>query len=694
MATTWKNPLTHTLTVVCLCLAAMPAAGQTPAPIPAERIAVMARPSVDSVILRWAPVNFNVWRLGNENGYRVERYVLARNERLLSLPEKEVLQPSIRPLPEAQWADIARDNRYGAIAAQAMFGDRFEVDLKQSDVFTIVDKVKENDQRFAFALFSADMSLMVARASGLSFTDRNVRKGEKYLYRVVINSLDSLRGNVFLGADDPYVLPKPQGLKADFGEKLVSLRWEKNQNVYYSAFDLERSTDGEHFAPVSDTPLVTVSPLAQQETRHEYAVDTLKDLAVTYYYRVRGITPFGEQSAPSDIVSGRGTRSVQQPPFIISTENRNNSSLHLNWDFPHDNDNAIKGFTVERSSTPDNSFLILTPELLSPPTREYTDNAPGQVNYYKVTAIGLNDETYSSHAYFAQLIDSLPPVFPTQLQGRIDEKGTVMLTWKKNTEQDIYGYRVYKAFQKSEEPAQVTSAPIAANTFEDHVDLNTLNDAVYYRIMAIDRNQNHSALSEILEVKLPDKVKPQPPVFLPFESNSSGVSLRWIAGASKDIARYAIYRKENEADEWQRVAMIPGGDKAVFQFTDDSALPGHTALYTAVAIDHAGLESEPADPVIATRTNSLGDAVTWRKAQVNREENTITLRWQYIPPVASFRIFRAIDHHGLLLVTTIPGHDNEFTDVMKPGRHYEYRIMAVFDDGHKSRLSENLNYQY
>ena len=97
---------------------------------------------------------------------------------------------------------------------------------------------------------------------------------------------------------------------------------------------------------------------------------------------------------------------------------------------------------------------------------------------------------------------------------------------------------------------------------------------------------------------------------------------------------------------------------------------------------------------IATRTNSLGDAVTWRKAQVNREENTITLRWQYIAPVASFRIFRAIDHHGLLLVTTIPGHDNEFTDVMKPGRHYEYRIMAVFDDGHKSRLSEDLNYQY
>jgi hypothetical protein len=694
MDTRLKNPFPGTVALLLLWTAALPATSQVPDAIPPERIAVMARPSGDSIVLRWAPLTFNVWRRANENGYRVERYVLARNGHLLALPEKKVLQTSIKPLPEEDWATMAGHSRYAAIGAQALFGDRFEVDLKQSDVFTIVDKVKENDQRFAFALFSADMSMAVARASGLSFTDKQVKKAEKYLYRIVVNSMDSLRGNIFLGADDPYVLPEPQALKADFGERLVSLRWEKNKNVYYTAFAVERSIDGRHFTPISEAPLVTVSPFAKHESRYEHAVDTLTDLSATYYYRVRGITPFAELSAPSDVVSGRGTPAVGQPPFITSAENMQNTSLHLHWDFPADNERAIKGFKVERSSNPNSTFLLLTGTLLQPPARDYTDGTPGQVNYYKVTAMGLADEPYSSHTYFAQLIDSIPPVFPTGLQGKVTDNGKVVLTWKANTERDIFGYRVYKAFHKSEEPAQVTSVPLASNVFEDQVDLNTLNDAVYYSVMAIDQNQNHSALSQLLKLALPDRVKPQPPVFLPVKSAASGVSLRWVAAASDDIAKYAVYSKENETDLWKLLAIVTSGADTVFHYIDHDAIPGGPTLYTVVSIDDAGLESEPARAVVGSKTVSPSDAVTWRKALFNREENTITLRWTYLQPATSFRIFKAVDHQRLLLLTTLPGKDDQFTDLMKPGRYYAYRIMALFDDGHQSLVSEEFHYQY
>jgi fibronectin type 3 domain-containing protein len=690
-----KNPLTH-MVVAVMCFATFTVAGQITNPILPERIAVTARPSIDSIVLRWAPMNFNVWRYGNENGYRIERYVIARNGRLLSPPEMVILHPSMKPVPEEQWEPLLATDRYAAIAAQALFGDRFELDLTQNDITTVVDKVKENDQRFAFALFGADISPAVAKASGLSFTDRKVNKGEKYLYRVVINSMDSLRGNVFLSASDPYVLPTPQDLRATFSEKIVSLRWTKDENGYYTAFRLERSTDGQHFSPASTAPLVTVSPVESKGTRYEYAVDSLRDLSHTVYYRVRGITPFGEDSPPSNVVSGRPTPTVGQVPYILSVDNVQNTSLHVHWNFPMENNNAIRGFEVERSSKPGVGFLPLTPALIAPDIRDYMDAVPDQVNYYRVSAVGLDNQAYPSHVYFAQLIDSIPPVSPVDVQGKIDNDGNVTLKWNPNAEADISGYRVYKAFRRSQEFAQVTDGPVEKNVFNDHVDLNTLNDAVYYRVMAIDRNQNHSSLSQVAMLPLPDHVRPQPPVLLPPLGDSTGIIIQWMPGGSEDIVRYAVYRKDVSKLQWQLLGVVQAGTDTVFTFYDNSAAPRLLNTYTVVSIDDAGLESSPANPMSGMRTvNMLSEPVLWRKSIANTEGNKITLKWIYdLSAISRFCLFRAVDDRPPVLIKTLGPNEREFTDIMKPGRHYAYRIMAEFEDGHKSHLSKEYAYQY
>src|SRR5690606_3684521 len=131
-----------------------------------------------------------------------------------------------------QWKPIVYGNRFAAIAAQAIFGERFEIDLAQSDVFTIANKVQENEQRFSFTLFSCDMAPDVARAAGLWFTDTTAKRGNKYLYRISINSADSLRGSVFIGPDEPYALPPPQNLNVEFNGLSVSLRWDRAESYY------------------------------------------------------------------------------------------------------------------------------------------------------------------------------------------------------------------------------------------------------------------------------------------------------------------------------------------------------------------------------------------------------------------------------------------------------------------------------
>lgn len=661
-----------------------------------EVIAVTARPFADSITLRWAPLNFNVWQLGNNHGYTIERYVIARNGSLLRRQEKSILHPSIKPLPEDQWEILVNRDKYAAIAAQALFGDRFEIDLRQSDIFSIVNKVHENEQRFAFALFSADMSPGVAMASGLLYTDKAVKKAEKYLYRVMINSADSLRGSIFISPDNNFTLPKPQNFKADFNEQLVSLRWDKTKTIHYGAYIVERSDDGIQFTSISDSPLITVSPVMSAETRYDYAIDSLKDLSKIYYYRVKGITPFGEQGPPSDVVSGKGTHPVTQVPYISSVESIGNKSLHIYWNFPSESNPAIKGFSLERSSEPKRNFSAITPESLPPETRSYEDNEPYRVNYYRVSALGIDGETYPSHVYYAQLIDSLPPASPGGLKATVDDEGTINLFWKPNMEPDIFGYRIYRAHYRSEEPAQITSEPIPGNAFTDYADLNTLNETVYYSVMSIDKNQNHSALSELLKVSLPDKIKPMAPVLLPVQNNSRGVVLAWIPSGSEDVIQYAVYRKDPAKPEWIRLEILNAGTDTTFYYLDENVLPGKTSHYTVVAIDDAGLESDPAHPVSGGKTDpgSL-PAIAWKKPVMNREQNQVTLRWISGPDqTAGFRIYRTTGNNHPVLHKTLSGKNEGFTDTLIPGNQYTYRVMAIFEDGRKSMLSEALFLEY
>jgi uncharacterized protein len=661
-----------------------------------EGIAVTARPSIHSITLRWAPLTYKVWQAGNQLGYRVERYVVIRNGRMLAEPPRQIIQSSVKPLAVDEWESIVQNNRYGAIAAQALFGDRFEVDLRQNDMFTIVNKVRENEQRFAFALFSADMSPEVAMASGLWVKDTAVVNGEKYLYRIIINSADSLRGSIFIGPDDPYDLPVPLNLQADFKDHFVSLKWDRIAGSPYTAYIIERSENGDAFKNISEAPRVTVSPFEKTDNPYEYATDSLRDSSKTYRYRVKGISPFGEEGPASAVVEGIAIPVVEQVPFIIAAENINNTSIVIQWTFPETSNAAIVGFGVERAPSPEQPFSSLTEPLLAPSTRTFEDVAPNQTNYYRIRAKGMDGQWYGSHDYFAQLVDSVPPATPLALKGTVDNAGKVYVSWNPNSDRDIYGYRVYKAYHESEELMQVTEAPVSEPSFADQITLNTLNENVYYRVMAIDISQNHSLLSEMLKIPLPDLVKPQPPVFLPTSTLSKGVKLSWIPGASEDIVEYRVFRRDSGSRGWVQIGNIRAKGDSVYSYVDQEARPAQTHFYTVVSVDDAGLESEPAHAISKVRIDiTLRPAVKWKRPRISREENEIRLSWQYDQQhVQSYRLFRSVDDSSPVLFQSLGGNESGYTDVMTPGRRYSYRIMAVFEDGYKSSLSDELKFVY
>jgi fibronectin type 3 domain-containing protein len=481
----------------------------------------------------------------------------------------------------------------------------------------------------------------------------------------------------------------------EFKDRIVSLRWDRTPTFPYSAYIVERSEDGTTFRNILESPITTLSPDQILSNEYEYASDSIPATDRVYYYRIKGLTPFGELGPASQIVSGRSIPVVEQVPYITAAVSEDNQTIEVRWEFPEHNNQAIQGFTIDRASSPSAPPSELTVGLLPPGVRSFHDSLPGQSNYYRVRALGHDDQWYSSHVYFSQLIDSIPPSVPTQLKAIADDGGIISISWAPNKDKDIFGYRIYKANNQNEEVVQLTVEPTNLPEFRDTMDLNVLNESVYYSVMAIDNAQNHSRLSELLEVELPDKVRPQPPVLLPVSGTAEGIVLTWLPTPSQDVVAYQVFRKHTD-DRWILLNTMQAGPDSLFTFTDQTSGDGRPSQYTVIAVDDAGLESDPSLPVQGVhKSGAPKSSIQWRKARLSTDENEITLSWIYtLSNVDIFTIFRSENSNPFLLHKIIPADSRSYKEPIIPGRSYKYRIMVSFKDGSKSSLSDELVFQY
>jgi uncharacterized protein len=659
-----------------------------------EDIAVIARPSTDSITLRWAPVTIDHWRTANQYGYSIERFTLVRNGKVIRPAERKLLTAApLKPLPEEQWEKFI-GNKYGMITAQALYGETFELDIAHTDIMQIVNKAQENEQRYSIALFCADMSPVIAKAQGLYFTDKQIEKNVKYLYRIrVVTPTDTLRGSVFIDPQQKYQLPAVAEVSGQATGSAITLRWKlSDYSSLYTTYSVERSEDGKLFSPVTDVPGVTLSKKGQ-DSKYQYAVDTLAETGKEYSYRVRGITPFGEYGPASNIVKVKGNKTIISSVFITSALSTDNKSIDIQWEFPEAENEALAGFEVTRSATSSGPYKTITKSILAPSARYFKDTTPQQSNYYKLKAKTLDGTEVISMPYLAMLVDSIPPAIPTGLKGKVDDYGNVSINWKPNRDADIYGYRIYRAYYQSEEFALMTGEPLKDTVFTDRVQLQSLNERIHYQVMAIDKNQNHSGLSAILSLALPDKVPPMPPVWRPVKSTDNGVVLTWEPSGSQDVVKYEVYRKGDQG-QWIRLTTKIASTDSVYTYTDQNLPNSNVQHYTVIAIDEASLESPPAPVVTGFMLPKPKPGVTMSEPKVDYDKRTIVLNWTYDQPsVASFRIYRKINDGTIQLYRTVK--DKQFVDIgMVVDTKYTYTVMAVFGNGALSEMSKHIVITY
>jgi hypothetical protein len=653
----------------------------------------MARSLEDKVLLRWAVDQPYEWQQANTHGFLIKRITITRNgEPVIPMERKILTSKPLKPKPLEEWETLAKKNQNAAVVAQALYGESFDVDIPGSAKGQIMAINSELEQRFTFALVAVDQSFETAKLAGWALEDLSVKKGDSYLYKITValpedSGIIIKEGAADASPDYYQPLPKPIGLVAAFNDKSVMLNWDFGslRHIYTSYF-VERSENKNSFNQLNGQPLFKADNDNEKSVPSIFYTDSIVNYK-KFYYRVRGVSSFGEIGPPSEIIEGMGSDALKFTPHIYKKEIPEDNTVILFWEFPEEANEQLIGFELRRSNKVNGQYETVLSDIPKG-TRKVTYKNLKRINYFTVVAKAKNNTETISYATIVQPIDSIPPSPPKGLIGVADTTGLINLSWIKNIEDDLSGYRIFRSNNLSAEFSEVTSEDYKKNTFVDTIKLN-LNKKVFYKIKAIDQRYNASRFSEVLEMELPRIIPPTRPLIQNYKVINDSVQISWIPSSSDDVVVHSIYRKNLEKLEssWKLIGEIESGMEQLFLDVEEK--PRGIYGYTVVAKSKFGLESNPSKSIqINYSGSSINSGITKFNGNANRELRFISLTWRIKNmEVSEYLLYRAIEGENLKLFKTLDGKRTSYSDYeLEVNLQYNYGLRAITLSGIQSEL--------
>lgn len=643
------------------------------------QVTVKANVQKDKIQLRWVVDSPSGWYYTNKHGVNIERYTLLRDGMALNAPEKVILTAEpLKPHPLDDWAKIALTDNYAAIIAQALYGDDFEISGGEKDISQIIALSQEQEQRYAMSMLAAELSYRAALFAGWAFDDTTAVRGEKYLYKIVpVNPDDKTiedRGNAFVGLDDYQPLPRPIELDAVWGNQSVMITWNSGLlEQYYSAYYLERSEDGYKFNRTSQIPIINTT-----EGDVMFYTDTIANNK-TYYYRLIGISSFGEESLPSDTIQGQGISKLIYNPSISFAMPDDNGKVEVAWSFDERGNNDISSFELRRGNTDKGPFTPVVKDI-APTSRSVFYETPEAENYLVIAAISKEGDETTSFPHMLIMEDSIPPAIPEGLTGYVDSVGVVHLKWNANTDKDLYGYRIFRAQTADEELVPLTDIAVKTNEYKDSININNLNRKVFYAVTALDKRYNQSEKSTVLELDKPDVIKPSAPFITKYEATEQGVLLEWVTGRDS-IHTINIFRKEKAKESKDLIRTIT--DTKIRTYLDSSAVGGTNYAYSIVAVNKNLLESDPSLEVTVKAREATAKMKINSFVAEEADNGGVILKWQHsIPNLRSVEIYRKEGEQSFTRWKELEVWEKETLDnAVKRNTKYEYLLVIKNREG-------------
>ncbi|MGZ3863895.1 MAG: fibronectin type III domain-containing protein [Bacteroidia bacterium] len=637
----------------------------------------------NTVKLRWAPARTDLLKAGVQYGYKIERIPFDdfKNGTDNSMKGVVLTQAAIKPVAkeDAQWKELISKNKNSVLMFNALYK---------------ANSGTNKELAYALALKSCDLYIDIAKASGLYFEDGSFSPNEVYVYKISLwNAPATFKYTPLLitvNTGEKRELMKLKQISAKFYDRKSIISFTTaNTDEDYSGFWIERSDDSTNFSTVNKAPIIhSFTSFDSGKTESSYT-DSLPENNKKFYYRVRGISYFGDLSMPSNIVSGKGKKDFTEYPFIDSTTIIKNKTVRLKFSMPEKYDiKELKAFVIMRSDKKKGNYNIFAS--LSPKQGYFTDEQPMQDNYYKICAININNDSTFSFTTHAKLIDDVPPAIPTGITGKIDTSGNVTLAWDANKENDLLGYRVFRCNSKKEQPVEVTKEILKEPKFSDKITLQTLTKEVYYTVRSVDKVHNNSIHSDFCKLTRPDKIAPVAPVFKEAVYNDSAINLKWLLSTSSDVWNYKLSRSSSANSAWKTIKEWHTND-SLKNYVDTSVRIGDSYRYKLEVYDEAGNVTGENSPIVKFLP-AFAPKIKTLKATVDLKKRTISLDWKNnLADVYSYTIYKTKGEGDLRVLKTVNGNIINFTDTeLYPGNKYHYTIKATLNSGIESKMSDIL----
>ncbi|MFF9274605.1 fibronectin type III domain-containing protein [Streptomyces griseosporeus] len=211
--------------------------------------------------------------------------------------------------------------------------------------------------------------------------------------------------------------------------------------------------------------------------------------------------------------------------------------------------------------------------------------------------------------------DKVKPLAPTGVAVAYDKYANkAQLTWAKNKEMDLAGYRVYRR-----QWGTGTWTRLTATTGTAYTDSPPPTGAGYaYVVRAYDKAGNESASTAEVSVVSPDRTGPVAPTGLTAVPDNLRIAVRW--NAVSDAAGYRLYEKDPATGA---LALLHEGTGT--SFTHAVINSAHT--YVVRAYDAAGNNGALSAPVTTDGVDRTAPAVPQNFQAVNLS-GRIHLSWQ------------------------------------------------------------------
>ena len=646
---------------------------------PADNVKAVSRFRNGTVELRWYPVSAAAWRKANQLGYSVKRMEMSDAGSRSGAKELAV----IKPYTAEEWRQ--KTNTNDELVKATMESVIPSTPVKGQGFADAQDE--ENAMFFAYSL-ATSFSGEAAKGAGLVFIDNNIEAGKEYVYSIsIINGKgkkDEKDETLVFVTDtrSAYESPAPQDLSVEEAEGVIKLSWNNTTNQdNFVGYDIERSGDGGRtFTKLNTTPFITVAEDADELLYN----DSVKNY-IPYQYRIVGITPWADRSNPSVVVNAMGRDKTPASPPMNTRAKGDRNKIIVTWELPAAS-RDLQGFKVARGNKIEGPFNSISGDkLITPGLKMFADEKPSpREPYYVVYSVDTAGNYNSTFSVMASVYDSIAPAKPVAVNGTIDSTGVVQLNWKMGNDNDLVGYNIYVANGKDNVFRQLTGYPLNDSLFRDTVSMRSLTPEVYYKITAIDYNNNASAYSELVVLKRPDVIPPAAPLISDYAVTGNKITLTMTGSSSDDIVDYKLNRTDANGSTTTLTTA-----RELKTYTDETVVEGESYSYILIATDAAKHQTASKPLQVTVLEQEIKEGISKLTARANDKDKQVLLNWNGLTDskVSTLVLFRGFNGEEMKMYKKLYPDKESYVDNADAGK-YQYAIKVLYSNGAESELSE------